>query len=86
MFTATLTTLAAAAALSAQTVTANGPASPTTVVAPAAVSAPATTAISTPAKPAPRPAVRIPGTFDVSPDQDPLEGLHALYIVRAGDA
>ena len=86
MFTATLTTLAAVAALSAQTVTANGPATPTTIAAPVAVSAPATAAISMPAKPAPRRGVRIPGTFDVSPEQDLLEGLHALYVVRAGDA
>ena len=80
MFTATLTTLAAAAALSAQTVTAN------TQVSPNTVSAATTTAITAPAKPSRRPAVRIPGTFDVVAGQDALEGVTALYVVHTGDA
>jgi hypothetical protein len=29
--------------------------------------------------------VRIPGTFAVVADQNPLEGLEALYAVRSGD-
>lgn len=79
MFTATLTTLAAAAALNAQVVTANAPAAPNTV------SAPAVTAVATSAKTEKRHGARIPGTFTVAADQDPLEGVQALYVVRSGD-
>lgn len=81
MFTTTLVTLAAAAALNAQGVSAPA-ASQTTIN----VASPQVTAVSTaPAKPAGT-GVRIPGTFDVSADpQDLLDGVHALYLVRSGD-
>jgi hypothetical protein len=79
MLTETLTTLAAAAALHAQTVSANVPAAPNTV------SAPAVTAVATQAKTEKRHGARIPGTFTVAADQDALEGVQVLYVVRTGD-
>ena len=92
MFTATLTTLAAVAALNAQVVTASTPSAANAVSAPAAttvtapaVSAPAVTAISVRSQSAAPRGVRIPGTFTVVADQNPLEGLEALYVVRSGD-
>ncbi|HEX3465815.1 MAG TPA: hypothetical protein VHS78_17330 [Candidatus Elarobacter sp.] len=79
MLTETLTTLAAAAALHAQVVSATVPATPNTV------SAPTVTAIAQPAKTDNRRGVRIPGTFTVAADQDSLEGVQSLYVVRSGD-
>ena len=78
MLTETLTTLAAAAALHAQTVSANVPAAPNTVSAPV-------TAVATQAKTEKRHGARIPGTFNVAADQDALEGVQVLYVVRTGD-
>jgi hypothetical protein len=78
MFTA-LTTLAAVAALNAQVVTANAPAAPNTV------SAPAVTAVATTSKHDAKRGARIPGTFEVTVDQNALEGVEALYVVRTGD-
>ena len=92
MFTATLTTLAAVAALNAQVVTASTPSAANAVSAPAAttvsapaVSAPAVTAVAVRSNSAAPRGVRIPGTFTVVADQTPLEGLEALYVVRSGD-
>jgi hypothetical protein len=92
MFTATLTTLAAVAALNAQVVTASTPSAANAVSAPAAttvaapaVSAPAVTAVSARSNSAGPRGVRIPGTFTVVGDQNPLEGIEALYVVRSGD-
>jgi hypothetical protein len=92
MFTATLTTLAAAAALNAQVVTAsttstaNAVSTPAaTVVTAPAVTAPAVTAVTVRSNSAAPRGVRIPGTFAVVADQNPLEGLEALYVVRSGD-
>ncbi|MDB5072245.1 MAG: hypothetical protein JWM87_3356 [Candidatus Eremiobacteraeota bacterium] len=86
MFTATLTTLAAVAALNAQVVTASTPSAANAVSAPAAaVNAPAVTAVSVRSQSAAPRGVRIPGTFTVVADQNPLEGLEALYVVRSGD-
>lgn len=90
MFTATLTTLAAVAALNAQVVTANTTAAANAVSAPAAaitapaVTTPAVNAVAVRSNTAPR-GVRIPGTFTVVADQNPLEGLEALYVTRTGD-
>lgn len=91
MFTATLTTLAAVAALNAQVVTASTPSSANAVSAPAAtvvtapaVTAPVVAAVAVRSNSAPR-GVRIPGTFVVVADQNPLEGLDALYVMRTGD-
>jgi hypothetical protein len=78
MLSTTLTTLAAAAALHAQTIAADAPAAAKTVSAPV-------TAIAQPAKTDDRRGARIPGTFTVTNDQDWLEGVHALYVVRTGD-
>ncbi|MEA2720639.1 MAG: hypothetical protein QOJ39_2503 [Candidatus Eremiobacteraeota bacterium] len=92
MFTATITTLAAVAALNAQAVTASTPSAANAVSAPAAtvVSAPALTApgvnaVSVRSNSTTPRGVRIPGTFAVVADQNPLEGLEALYAVRSGD-
>jgi hypothetical protein len=87
MFTATLTTLAAVAALNAQVVTASTPSAANAVSAPAAttVTAPAVTAVASRSISTPPRGVRIPGTFTVAADQNPLEGLEALYVVRSGD-
>ena len=79
MFTSTLTALAAAAAIHSQNVTANTVAANAPVVSPANVTAVA--AVAAPKKPA----VRIPGTFDVGPGDDVLDGVQALYFVRTGD-
>jgi len=79
MFTTTLVTLAAAAALNAHPVPAN------TQTAAKTGSTPAVTAISVPARPSGPRGAHIPGTFTVSADQDPLEGLHALVPARSGD-
>jgi hypothetical protein len=80
MFTATLSTIAAVAALSTQTV---NPSTPATVAA--ATPSAEVTAVSTVAAPQQRARVRIPGTFNVGPDDDILDGVRALYVVRSGD-
>jgi len=79
MFTTVLSTLAAAAALSAQT------ANPSTAATTIAANTPAaeTTAITTTVQK--KHAARIPGTFEVTADSDVLAGAQALYVVRAGD-
>jgi len=79
MLTETLATLAAVTALHAQVVTANAPATPNIV------SAPAVTAVATSVKTEKPRGVRIPGTFAVAADQDALEGIQALFVVRSGD-
>ncbi len=79
MFTTTLTTLAAVAALHSQTI-----ADAVTIPTASAVSAPEVTAVSTGPK-ASAHRVRIPGTFALAPDADVLDGIGALYAVRSGD-
>ena len=79
MFSSTLTALAAAAAIHSPTVTANTIAANAPAVSPATV-----TAVATVAAPK-KPAIRVPGTFEVGPDNDALDGVRVLYLVRSGD-
>jgi hypothetical protein len=79
MFSSTLTALAAAAAIHSPSVTVNTIAANAPAVSPATV-----TAVATVAAPK-KPAIRIPGTFEVASGDDALNGVSALYVVRSGD-